>query len=420
MADGWESRNLTGRRGAEPLVAVEHLGKRYGPYVAIENVSLALHAGEILGVVGANGSGKTTMLRLLAGILRADQGYGEVLGFDLRDGAAQIRSRVGYLSQRLSLYAELSVFENLHFRAELYRAPDAKAVAEAAVSAFDLSRYRGSRAGALSGGWARRLQLAVTLIHSPRLILLDEPTVGLDAGSRHDVWHRIAALASAGAGVIVSTHDLAEAERLSRIALFFDGRIISSGSPDRVAQVPQAVAFRLSGLRASRLAQAAGAITGIIACSSEGEGVRLVADPLAEGDLRRFAAAHQACRLDGSATQHYDDICIVASGNAPYRPYSSYCKSGSVKACPRPDDDLADRGCSGHPDWVVRLRGKPRTEKRPNRDRWRHGGIGEAGKPDRARDRILLDRRRGTALRRGRAIGRFRQGADGNRAAAGA
>src|SRR5258708_9031890 len=93
MADGWESRNPTGRRGAEPLVAVEHLGKRYGPYVAIENVSLALHAGEILGLVGANGSGKTTMLRLLAGILRADQGYREVLCLDLRDGAAQIRSR---------------------------------------------------------------------------------------------------------------------------------------------------------------------------------------------------------------------------------------------------------------------------------------------------------------------------------------
>src|SRR5262249_51489415 len=153
--------------------------------------------------------GKSTTLRILAGILKPDRGHGQVLGFNFPDGAGQIRERVGYMSQRFSLYSDLSVFENLRFRAEVYGFDKSRAAAEAAIEDFELTQYARSRAGRLSGGWARRLQLAAAVIHSPRLILLDEPTAGLDVVSCQEFWRRIGCLAAQGAGVIVSTHDLA-------------------------------------------------------------------------------------------------------------------------------------------------------------------------------------------------------------------
>jgi ABC-2 type transport system ATP-binding protein len=225
MADG-----ATNRR-APPLIAVAGLGKRYGRHIALADLSLVLRAGEIVGLIGPNGSGKTTALRLLAGLLRLDEGGGTVLGFDVRRGAAEIRARVGYLAQRLSLYAELSVIENLRFRAEIYGLADARVAAEAAVAAFDLARHRRLRSGALSGGWARRLQLAAVLVHTPRLILLDEPTSGLDADSRDDLWRRIFALAAAGAGVVVATHDPAETARCSRLVALPEWHVALPAAP---------------------------------------------------------------------------------------------------------------------------------------------------------------------------------------------
>jgi ABC-type multidrug transport system ATPase subunit len=207
------------------LVAVRDVAKRYGLRVAIEDLELTLRTGEILGLVGANGGGKTTTLRMLAGILKPDRGEGHVLGFDLMRGAKEIRKQIGYMSQRLSLYADLSVFENLRFRAEVYEIDKSRTAVESVMREFELERYARSPAGQLSGGWARRLQLAAALIHTPRLILLDEPTAGLDPISRHDVWRRIELRAAQGAGVIVSTHDLAEAKRCSRVALLCEGRI---------------------------------------------------------------------------------------------------------------------------------------------------------------------------------------------------
>jgi ABC-2 type transport system ATP-binding protein len=227
MADG------AGPRGAPPppLIAIAGLGKRYGRHVAIADLSLVLREGEIVGLVGPNGSGKTTALRLLAGLLRPDEGGGTVLGFDLRLEAAEIRAQVGYLAQRLSLYAELSVVENLRFRADVYGLADARAAAEAAAATFDLTRHRRRRAGSLSGGWARRLQLAAALVHAPRLVLLDEPTSGLDADSRDDLWCRIFALAAAGAGVVVATHDPAETARCSRLVALPEWHVVLPAAP---------------------------------------------------------------------------------------------------------------------------------------------------------------------------------------------
>jgi len=224
-------------------VAVHNLSKRYGRATVVADVTLALWSGEICGFVGANGAGKTTILRMLAGILKPDGAAGQVLGFDLRRDAEEIRERVGYMSQRLSLYPELSVFENLRFRAAIYGLRNPRAAVECAIGEFGLVPWAGSTAGSLSGGWARRLQLAASLLHSPRLVLLDEPTAGLDAAARQDVWRRVERLAAAGAGVIVCTHDLVEAERCSCAALFAAAQIVA-GSPRTSPQSPVCLPVR--------------------------------------------------------------------------------------------------------------------------------------------------------------------------------
>jgi len=280
--------------GRESLVAVQNISKRYGRTSAVAGVTLTLQAGEICGFIGPNGSGKTTTLRIVAGILRPDRGSGRVLGFDILRDAAKIRERVGYMSQRLSLYAELSVFENLRFRAGLYGLKNPRAEVEAAICEFGLVPWARSPAGSLSGGWARRLQLAASLVHSPRLVLLDEPTAGLDAVARQEVWRRVEGLAATGAGVIVCTHDLVEAERCSQAAFFADGHVIAAGSPAEIAAGSPAVAFLLSGTDVRRLANEVATVAGVVASCPQGEGLRVVADPIAEPDLRRFAEMHAA------------------------------------------------------------------------------------------------------------------------------
>jgi ABC-type multidrug transport system ATPase subunit len=274
----------------ETLVAVTDVRKGYSRRVAVHKLSLSLRAGDVIGLVGSNGSGKTTTLRMLAGILKPDEGHGQILGFDLVKEAGEIRERVGYMSQALSLYADLSVFENLRFRAQIYGLTCPRATAETAIVDFELTEFARTAAGRLSGGWARRLQLAAALIHSPRLVFLDEPTAGLDAVARHDVWRRIGSLAAAGAGVIVSTHDLAEAERCSYAALLSKGKIVAAGTPEHIAMSASADAFLLTGPGTRQLAQRIEAAQGVIACYPQGPSLRVVADPNSEESLRRVAS----------------------------------------------------------------------------------------------------------------------------------
>jgi ABC-type multidrug transport system ATPase subunit len=194
------------------------------------------------------------------------------------------------MSQALSLYADLSVLENLRFRAQIYGLTRPRAAAEAAILDFELGEFARIAAGRLSGGWARRLQLAAALIHSPRLVFLDEPTAGLDAVARHDVWRRIGSLAATGAGVIVSTHDLAEAERCSYAAVLSQGKIVAAGTPEHIATSAYAGAFLLSGRDARQLAQRIEATQGVIASYPQGPGLRVVAEANAEESLRRVAS----------------------------------------------------------------------------------------------------------------------------------
>ncbi|QXQ07776.1 ABC transporter ATP-binding protein [Sphingosinicellaceae bacterium] len=208
-------------RPPDPTVEVRGLGKAFAGKTVVGNVSMTLHAGQTIGLVGANGGGKTTTLRMLAGLLRPDAGEGQVLGYDIRR-APDARRGIGYMSQRLALYPDLTVAENLRFRARLLSL-EPEALAEL-VARFGLGLQLGTRFGRLSGGWARRVQFAATLLGRPALLLLDEPTAGLDVATRRDIWRWLGELAAEGTATIISTHDLAEAENCPLILHYADGR----------------------------------------------------------------------------------------------------------------------------------------------------------------------------------------------------
>ena len=257
------------------LIRVEGLGKDYGGGHGVAGVSLHLGRGEVLGFVGPNGAGKTTTLRMLAGLLRPDAGTGTVMGKDVRK-IARGSDDVGYMPQKLALYADLTVTDNLRFRADIYRLPEPERQVARTLAAFGLQDRRQQRAGHLSGGWARRLQLAAALIHAPAIILLDEPTAGLDSESREDVWRRIQALADEGAGIIVNTHDLLEAERCSRVALFRGGRIVRQGTPAQLAESVPIRALLVQSMNAEGMRGALSSEPSVLCLEPHGRRLRLL------------------------------------------------------------------------------------------------------------------------------------------------
>ena len=206
------------------LLSVERLAKIYGKKTVIEDVTLNVNAGEILALVGANGGGKTTTLRMLAGLLTPNKGSGHVLGRDVCRPENADRNHIGYMTQRVALYPELSVLQNLQFRAAIFDLSDAKLRIAEIVNHFRLEPYINARADSLSGGWARRVQFAGSLISRPKLLMLDEPTAGLDIITKKDIWQELHQVAADGTGVVIATHDLIEAEQCSKL-LFYDGGV---------------------------------------------------------------------------------------------------------------------------------------------------------------------------------------------------
>jgi ABC-2 type transport system ATP-binding protein len=215
----------------DPIIDVTGLAKAYAGRKVVENVSLLVALGEIVGLVGANGGGKTTTLRIIAGLLQPDQGTGTVFGDDIRKPGRDCRARIGYMSQRLALHPDLTVRENLRFRASVYGIPNAAARLEALATDYGITDVMLQRFATLSGGWARRVQFAATILHAPPLLLLDEPTAGLDAATRQDIWGWLAKLSRGGHAIILATHDLAEAERLPKIMLYHQGRASEAMTP---------------------------------------------------------------------------------------------------------------------------------------------------------------------------------------------
>jgi ABC-2 type transport system ATP-binding protein len=219
---------------ADAVIDVRGLTKRFGDRTVVDGVSLRVPRGQIHGFLGPNGSGKTTTIRMLCGLLTPDAGEGTCLGFDILREAARIKREVGYMTQRFSYYEDLSIAENLEFVARVYAVRDRRAAVDRALERVGLASRRRQLAGTLSGGWKQRLALAACLLHDPRLLLLDEPTAGVDPGARRDFWAEIHQLAADGMTVLVATHYMDEAERCHALAYIAYGRLLVSGSASEV------------------------------------------------------------------------------------------------------------------------------------------------------------------------------------------
>jgi ABC-type multidrug transport system ATPase subunit len=232
---------------ADYVIDVHRLDKSFGTTKVVDGLSLQVAKGEICGFLGANGSGKTTTIRMLCGLLLADAGDGTCLGFDVRKDARAIRRHVGYMTQKFSFYEDLTVFENLDLVASVYELPRPREAVSEIIDRMGLADRRNQLAGQLSGGWKQRLALAACVLHEPRLLLLDEPTAGVDAKARREFWDLIHDMAGEGLTVLVSTHYMDEAERCNRIVYLASGRIVVEGSADDVARRAGLVTFEATG-----------------------------------------------------------------------------------------------------------------------------------------------------------------------------
>jgi ABC-2 type transport system ATP-binding protein len=231
----------------ELAIDVRGLTKRFGERTVVDQLSIQVRKGEICGFLGRNGSGKTTTIRLLCGLLTPDSGEGRCLGYDIRRDADKIKRQVGYMTQRFSLYQDLSVRENLEFVARLYGMAGRRAVVSGALERLGLLARREQLAGSLSGGWKQRMALAACMLHQPDLLLLDEPTAGVDPKARRDFWQQIHALAAEGLTVLVSTHYMDEAERCDRIVYILNGKLVARGSVAEVIAASGLHTFVLEG-----------------------------------------------------------------------------------------------------------------------------------------------------------------------------
>ncbi len=220
--------------GSKAAIVVEGLTKSFGEKTAVRDLTLRVNRGAIYGFLGPNGSGKTTTIRMLCGLLTPDSGRGTCLGYDILTESHLIKQRVGYMTQKFSLYQDLSVRENLEFIARIYGLADPARVAQDALTRLGLSERHNQLAGELSGGWKQRLALGACILPSPELLLLDEPTAGVDPKARREFWNEIHALAADGITVLVSTHYMDEAERCHEIAYIAHGELLTHGSVEQV------------------------------------------------------------------------------------------------------------------------------------------------------------------------------------------
>jgi ABC-2 type transport system ATP-binding protein len=219
-----------------PAIEVHGLNKSFGRKHVVIDLSLEVQTGEIFGFLGPNGSGKTTSIRMLCGLLTPDSGDGTCLGYHIRRESAQIKRNVGYMTQRFSFWDDLSIRENLDFVARVYQMPRRAETVERALRDLGLSDRAEQLAGTLSGGWKQRLALAACMLHQPRLLLLDEPTAGVDPTARRDFWSELHRLAAQGISVLVSTHYMDEAERCHKLAYIFNGRLLAQGTAAEVVR----------------------------------------------------------------------------------------------------------------------------------------------------------------------------------------
>ena len=281
-------------------IDVRGLTKRYDGRAVVDDFAIRVERGQIFGFLGPNGSGKTTTIRMLCGLLTPDAGEGTCLGYDIRTEAPAIKREVGYMTQRFSLYEDLSIEENLDFVARMYGVPQRNAAVSSAIERLGLTARRKQLAGTLSGGWKQRLALAACLLHSPQLLLLDEPTAGVDPKARRDFWEQIHDLAAEGMTVLVSTHYMDEAERCHQLAYLAYGHLLVRGSVQEV--------IRHSGLS-----------TWIVALRHPGNPADARALALLARDLRTNAAVETIVPFGATLHISGHDAAALEAALAPAR-----------------------------------------------------------------------------------------------------
>lgn len=294
-------------------IDVRGLRKSFGRRKVVDGLDLEVPTGEICGFLGGNGSGKTTTIRLLCGLLTPDAGTGTCLGFDIIGQAEAVRRQVGYMTQRFSFYGDLTVAENLDFVARLYDVPDRRKAVRGIMEQMELADRAGQLAEELSGGWKQRLALAACILHRPRLLLLDEPTAGVDAKARRTFWDLIADMATNGMTVLVSTHYMDEAERCHRVVYLAGGRLIVEGPPEDVVRDANLIAFEATGEGIGSLAGRARATAGVENATAIGNALRVVGTDRAA--LGRAVESLQTANVEWSEVPpRLDDVFIHLLG----------------------------------------------------------------------------------------------------------
>jgi ABC-2 type transport system ATP-binding protein len=230
-----------------PVIDVAGLTKVFGHKTVVDHLDMQVGRGEIYGFLGPNGSGKTTFIRMLCGLLRPDDGHGACLGFDVRTQAELIKPHVGYMSQKFSLYEDMTVRENLDFISRMYGVLGRVAAIDRTIERMNLGRFQDQLAGTLSGGWKQRLALSACMIHEPQLLLLDEPTAGVDPMARRDFWDEVHKLAGEGITALISTHYMDEAERCHRLAYIAYGHLLATGTVQEIVASERLVTYEIAG-----------------------------------------------------------------------------------------------------------------------------------------------------------------------------
>ena len=297
-------------------IDVKGLTKKYDDKIVVDHIDLQIESGRIYGFLGPNGSGKTTTIRMLCGLLTPDAGQGTCLGLDLIHQADEIKRQVGYMTQKFGWYEDLSIRENLDFVARLFELPNRSAAVDAALQSLGLTQRSHQLAGALSGGWKQRLALAACLIHQPRLLLLDEPTAGVDPKARREFWDQIHQLASDGITVLVSTHYMDEAQRCHELIYIAYGKILTRGSESAIIEASDLKVCAIQGQVSAEAVQQLKQSPGILSVAAFGSAVHMAAQDetwLDQAAAKVLAPAGlQATRVDANLEDVFINLIAKA------------------------------------------------------------------------------------------------------------
>jgi ABC-2 type transport system ATP-binding protein len=299
-------------------ITLDRVTKRYGSVQAVIDLSLTVAAGEMFGLIGPDGAGKTTTIRMICGLLAIDAGTIRVLGLDPRAEHRRLTDSVGYLSQRFSLYADLSVDENVAFFAEIHGVRDFRATRDRLLEMTQLTPFRGRLAGQLSGGMKQKLALACTLVHGPRLIVLDEPTTGVDPVSRREFWKLLSEFLAQGITIVMSTPYLDEAERCARVALLHEGRLLAQDTPAALRATLPGALFEVIASDHRRLAQSLRAMPGVDSVQMFGERAHLRLQDGDQSDDHHLAERLRAAGVEPTSVRavkpSLEDVFVARLG----------------------------------------------------------------------------------------------------------